>query len=298
MILSDTTSLAKQKHQIDKNSILQRTFDLSEVYRSLHNAYMERGVAADLDPNDKEHTFDAEWKIPHYFETGSDAIRVIVNALISNLKDPPKKLLDFPCGSGRVTRHMKSFFPEADVTACDLYDYHVNFCRDIIGAKGVMSRANLNEVDFGDKFDVIFCGSLLTHLPEREFMDAVRLIASSLSDTGIAVVTTQGRYAEFVQKNKYKVIEDDLFEVALSTVPETGFGYVNYNHKFMTETWNKQDQYGVTISRPHWLMKQLEDMQQIRIMDYSERGWDATQDVVVFGKPGVNAWMRSGDVVI
>ena len=281
---------------MNDDSILSRMFELQRVYSGLYEAYRARGIEKTLDPTDIEHNFDVAWKIPHYYETGADALRLIICGLIQGLHDVPKTVLDFACGSGRVTRHLQAFFPGAHVVACDLYESHVQFCSDVLGAEGFMSKENFNEIDFGVKFDVIFCGSLLTHLPADLFRKAMQLMARSLSDQGIAVVSMQGRHAEFIQRRKYKYIEDELFEVAMAGVDKDGFGYVDYNHHWLTNTWTKQANYGVAMARPHWTLKQLEEDYSIRVLSYTERAWDGSQDVVIFSKPAVNAWMRPGDV--
>ena len=100
---------------------LRRFFELQRVYDSLYKSYVARGVSRTLDPNDKENRFEEEWHVGHYFGVGADALRIIVTALIDGLREPPRTILDFPCGSGRVTRHLRAFFTEADIFACDLY---------------------------------------------------------------------------------------------------------------------------------------------------------------------------------
>jgi len=267
---------------------LDAHFALAGSYQSMYAAYRQRGFARALDPNDKEIVLDADWKLPHYFQTGADALRIIVAALVGGLRPPPRSILDFPSGSGRVTRHLRAFFPDAAVTACDLYPYHVDFCRDVLGAHGVLSREHLRCVDFGDQFDVIFCGSLLTHLPEPTFCEGIDLLARSLAPNGIAVVTLQGRHSEYIQHHKWKYLEDRLFAVAETAVRETGFGYVDYQHDFKAK-FDQQASYGITLVRPHWALRRLEARTDLRVLSYTERDWDDHQDVLVFGRPGINA---------
>ena len=64
---------------------------------------------------------------------------------------------------------LRAFFPDATIVASNLYGYHVNFCREIPGIDGIMSPEAIREADIGQQFDLIFCGSLLTHLPEPLF---------------------------------------------------------------------------------------------------------------------------------
>jgi SAM-dependent methyltransferase len=267
---------------------LARYFELSATYARMFADYEERGVSRILDARDKEFTGgDESWRLAHYFGVGADALWLIVRALHATLRDPPRTILDFPSGSGRVTRHLRAFFPAARVVACDLYDYHVAFCRDVLGAVGVMSCENFDELDFGERFDVIFCGSLLTHLPEHLARSALRLLARSLSERGIAIATLHGRHSDVIQARKWKYLSDELYAVAAATVPQTGFGYVAYDHDFK-KRFDQQSDYGVALVWPRWMAAALEQDTATRLLGYEERAWDDHQDVVVFGRPGIH----------
>jgi SAM-dependent methyltransferase len=207
--------------------------------------------------------------------------------MVRGLRKVPRTILDFPCGAGRVTRHLRAFFPQSRVFACDLYEQHVNFCVTELGAEGIMSKENFDELDFGVQFDLIFCGSLLTHLPENLFRPALRLLSRSLTEEGIAIVTLLGRHAEYVQTHKWKYLDDELFAVAASTVTDTGFGFVDYDHAILSK-FDRQARYGIALTRPHWILKIAEEDRQTRVLGFAERGWDNHQDVLVIGKPPIN----------
>jgi SAM-dependent methyltransferase len=272
---------------LDGQTGLQRLFELQSRYSALYASYLTGEVCRTLDPNDKENTIQQEWQYHHYFSVGTDALRLIVATLTANLRDVPQSILDFPCGSGRVTRHLRAFFPDARLVASDLYDYHVRFCVDELGAEGVSSKENFDEIEFEQQFDLIFCASLLTHLPEDLFRSALRLVSRSLTDRGIAIVTLHGRHSEFIQAHRWKYIDDSLYAVVASTLGETGFGYVDYDDDFRSK-FDRQARYGVSLIRPHWVMKLVEADHKARVLGYVERGWDDHQDVLVIGRPGIN----------
>ena len=52
--------------------------------------------------------------------------------------------------------------------------------------------------------------------------------------------------------------------------------------------FDQQENYGVTLCAPNWILKDLEARPSVRILGYFEREWDDHQDVVVFGRPEVN----------
>src|SRR2546423_6811264 len=253
----------------------------------MYETYIARGFSRTLDPKDKENQIKQEEQLQHYFNVGADALRATVAALISNSRDIPLAILDFPCGSGRVTRHLRAYFPNSRLVACDLYASHVNFCIEQFGAEGFMSKENFDEIDFEEAFDLIFCGSLLTHLPADLWGSALRLITRSLSDKGIAIVTLHGRHSEYIQRHKWRYVEDMLYAKIDETLDQTGFGYVDYDASIRS-ILDRQTRYGISVIRPHWAIKAVEGDDRTRVLGYVERGWDDHQDVFVLGRPGIN----------
>lgn len=261
---------------------------LAKTYGKLWRDYQESDVDKTIDTTDKENDFSSEWQLDHYFDVGVNAVRIICESLLISGRDIPKSILDFPCGSGRVTRHLKAMFPGAAIAGCDLYESHVEFVARQFGVIPIVSKENFDELDVG-QWDLIFCGSLLTHLPSELFWKAARFMVRSLSPNGIAVFTTEGRHSVHIHDHKWKLIEDNLFEVARRKYLEDGFGFVDYNEKFLSDAFGSQETYGVALTNPGWLMQGLASMEDIRILHFAERAWDDHQDVVVIGKPAVNA---------
>lgn len=272
---------------MDAAAEMRRFAELSDIYAALSAQYIRAGVNTVRDPEDKENTRTGGAHDTQYLSIGCSALRIVTQALLGNLRAPPASILDFPSGSGRVTRHFRAMFPEARIGACDLYRHHVEFCAKHFGAEPILSKENPDDLDLGPAWDLVFCGSLLTHLPENLFWPTIHFIARSLSPQGIAVVTLEGRHAEHIQDHKWKLIADDLFDVARESFHGSGFGFVDYQHDFK-QRFPDQERYGVALTRPSWLMKGLETRQDIRILGFTERDWDDHQDVVVFGRPGVN----------
>ena len=139
-----------------------------------------KNVSADISYRDGMHTGNTS----HYFRVGMSAIRCIDRAL-SQCSAPPvvKKILDLPSGYGRVLRFLVLRFPQAEITASELDKAAVDYCVKHFGAKGAYSEANLKTLSLGAKFDLIWCGSLITHLDRDaigdvlEFFTATRRVA-------------------------------------------------------------------------------------------------------------------------
>ncbi len=102
----------------------------------------------------------------HYYRVGLSAIRCIDEALqAANLKNV-RTILDLPCGGGSVLRILVPRFPGSEITACELASGAAEFCSRTFGARSAFSSLNLDEVSLGKEFDLIWCGSLVTHLNE------------------------------------------------------------------------------------------------------------------------------------
>ena len=134
---------------------------------------------------------------------------------------------------------------------------------------------------FPEKFDLIWCGSLLTHLPERIFQDALRFFSRSLADDGIAIITLLGRASSFIHHNLFKYLPDDAFERVEEEYSLTGFGYADYD---LQAKFFEQNSYGIAVVSPSYVMKCLENDYTIRVCGYLERHWDGQQDVLILKK--------------
>jgi SAM-dependent methyltransferase len=136
-------------------------------------------------------TGDAAW----FLESGRLAAASIEEALARHAADLSRlrRLLDFGCGCGRVTRRWASL-DGVDVVGTDTNAEAVAWCR----ANLPFARFETNELApplaFDDgSFDAIYALSVFTHLP----LDLQRAWAAELARTlppgGLLLVTTHGR---------------------------------------------------------------------------------------------------------
>lgn len=236
-----------------------------------NNSDMVDNVIQDISPNDQMFSGHS----PHYFSVGQSALRPIKFALdISNLdKSDIKKILDLPCGHGRVLRCLKAMFPNSKLTACDTNKDGVDFCHKTFGAIPVYSEEDVSKIAIKDKFDLIWCGSLLTHLNENKWPAFLQFFSSILSHQGIFVFTVHGREVAnrmYSAKKDYGLTKSQTSDL-LRDYKEKGFGYANYN---------SDENYGISLSSPSFVISQLEKSLNLRILMYLEKGWDGHQDVI------------------
>ena len=119
----------------------------------------------------------------HYFSVGRSALDCITTSLRAAKKVPAevKQILDLPCGHGRVMRYLKSAFPEATITACDLLRGGVDYCASTFGALPVYSHEQPSKIPLPHAtFDLIWVGSLFTHFDSDYWLEFLRVFRSFL----------------------------------------------------------------------------------------------------------------------
>src|SRR5260370_28242185 len=118
-----------------------------------------------------------------YFSVGWSALRCINISLMAAGTEPASvgTILDLPCGHGRVQRYLREAFQNADITACDLLHDGVDYCAKTFGARPLYSDENPANIAIeANSFDLIWVGSLLTHLRADRWRDFLGLFERSL----------------------------------------------------------------------------------------------------------------------
>lgn len=237
------------------------------------------GVIEEISPNEKAYLTEepeVNRTHEHYFSVGQSAVRCIKLALLTAGRHDVRRVLDLPCGHGRVLRTLKAAFPEAHFTACDINQDMVDFCARTFGAEPVYSDEDPRGIRITGQFDLIWVGSLLTHLDSPLWIDFLQLFESLLSPDGVLVFTTGGR--EVVDRlrsgRQTYWLPPDLTKEMLARYEESGFAYGQY-------PWTTYPRsFGISIASPTWVCSVLERMPELRLLNFTERGWDQHQDVV------------------
>jgi 2-polyprenyl-3-methyl-5-hydroxy-6-metoxy-1,4-benzoquinol methylase len=250
---------------------------VQSLLKNYHLAEIDKTISAN-------ETMMDQW----YFDMGRYAVEAISLAVMaSKIRENMQgsvisKVLDLPCGHGRVLRHLVHLFPEAEIHACDLDKDGVFFCESTFGARPIYSQEDLTQVDFGCQYDVIWVGSLFTHTSRDATKRWMTHLSKFLSPQGIIVATIHGRWSQHVHKVA-PYIREDRWEEILQNYSSTGHGYRDYykeeSHQFISGS------YGISIAKPHVTIKDVEDIPNTRIFLYLERGWGDHHDVVAIGCP-------------
>lgn len=222
-------------------------------------------------------TMLAVGKETEYYDIGHRAVELV--KFSAELCDKPHypDILDLPCGYGRVMRWLRANYNYARITACDLERGGVDFCRDHFGALPVYSKPDLRELPFNAQFDLIWVGSLLTHLPLDKWLTTLDCLVKWTRDCGVIVMSTQGRYftSQLARGQKY-IVENIHKEALLADFKRDGFAYQPYFEE-------KNGDYGIAVTSPEWIGRTLQRHPNLILRSYLEQAW-GMQDVVILYK--------------
>jgi SAM-dependent methyltransferase len=208
----------------------------------------------------------------NYFHWGLAALDCIRAALsMAEVEDPPRRILDLPCGHGRVLRMLAAAYPRADLIACDLDSDGVDFCARTFGATPVYSHNDPDQIGLPVPFDLIWVGSLLTHVSASRWSAFLRLFAGHLEPGGVVVFTTHGRgIVDELRRGENTVAVAEPASL-VADVERVGFGYQDYS---------RVPDYGISVSLPHWVCRELQEHPRLELVTYTEGGWNSFQDAV------------------
>jgi SAM-dependent methyltransferase len=220
------------------------------------------GVNMTISPRD--HMFNSDPDPVHYHALGWGALDGIRLALLGAQKKGVRSILDLPSGHGRVTRILRAEYPDARLAACDIDHDGVDFC--------------------ADTFDLIWCGSLLTHMDEPQWDAFLDLFESALEPGGVLVFSASGRCIvrrledpDFA--DKYLEPEEQRAAI-LRSYRETGFGYADYDMPDdLRESLSLPRRFGISLASPSWVGSVLQRHRGLQMLMYLEGRWGA-QDVI------------------
>jgi SAM-dependent methyltransferase len=242
------------------------------------------GVIYEVSPRDHMYNSYDEDDRDGYFSLGRAALDCIRVALLTAQVESPKSILDLPSGHGRVLRYLKAEYPEAQLAACDIDHEAVNFCATTFGATPIYGHEDPDAINCDGGFDLIWCGSLLTHLNKGYWAAFLNFFESMLADRGLLIFTTSGRKiaAKLADDEDGATFmkEPEAREVILDAYEQGGFGYANYSlPDGLREDLSLPETYGISLASPSWVFRVLERRTTLQLVSFTENRW-GSQDVV------------------
>ena len=222
----------------------------------------------EISPDDRMLEGDPE----HYYRWGLAALDCVQTALrAAEFDGQPRAVLDFACGHGRVARMLRAAYPEAAITVCDINPDAVEFCARRFNAAPVVGHHVPERTQLPGRFELIWVGSLFSHLDAPRWDGFLRLFSDHLEPGGVLVFTTLGRtIAGDIRSGRRRLAIADP-ESFGATFEEQGFAYQDYV---------TQPGYGIAVARPWWVCKLLLRFPELELVSYGERGWFGRQDAI------------------
>ena len=212
-------------------------------------------------------------RIHHYFEVGADALSVI-NKILQYLNIPKEQIgsiLDFPCGKGRVLRFIKAQWPDAEIYGSDIAERFTVFCKKEFNVKTFVSNKEFKDFELSKEFDLIWVGSLITHLPENLGLKLMTFLSKKLSKGGVLIISNHWLNSFLLYKNRFS--DDEKLSI---------MGALDTNKYSFTPYKNTPD-YGMSFISPEWYIKNISKW-DFKFMNYTEGLWDNNQDIICLKK--------------
>jgi SAM-dependent methyltransferase len=226
-----------------------------------------------------------------YFFTGQANIFTVFN--IINLRylycgrlDGLGSILDFGCGYGRVTRWFCAAFPDARIFVTDINRQGAEWCAAHLPCTAI------DPEPLAGNFDLIWVGSVFTHLPTLRAEALLERLLAALRPDGVLALTIHGRAVGFRMEGYdwqndrnprlHFGLSRERFEQMMEDYRHTGYGYADYSG---------QVDYGMCVASPSWYEERVLRSKEFVQILFQERA-DNAQDVLAFMRAGfkLTAW--------
>src|SRR5262249_31136055 len=145
------------------------------------------------------------------------------------------------------------------------------FCASQFAAEPLYSRDDLGTLAAERRFDLIWCGSLFTHLDRDRWPELLGFFADHLSEHGVLVFTTHGRQPIQWMLNGFADygLRPDERDALLCGYAKDGFGYV----------WPSNQTIGLSLSSLAFVCGQIERWPSLKLIGVEEAAWSGHHDV-------------------
>ena len=180
--------------------------------RSLQSTYKRRygsAIITAIDPRDEMYRFIADhWDWPYhavhmadrayaihgYLGSADRHMRELEDVLLEAGRPLPqvRSFLEFACGHGRMTRFLVHRLDRSRITVSDINPSAVAFTCNTFAVQGFRSVEDPRDLLHDGRYEVIFVGSLFSHLNHAYWGAWLQRLYSLLSDRGLLIFSTHG----------------------------------------------------------------------------------------------------------
>lgn len=201
-----------------------------------------------------------------------------------------RSVLDFGSGYGRVYRALPRMFPSAVCTAMELIAAAARFCAETFGGDYVVSSENLDHVAMPRQYDVVWVGSVFTHLPQHRWVGLMSFLARITSPGGVVVFTVHGEkslhvFETHILSSMSHVMTESDFRKVQSDLPQKGFCYVpkqaaDLAHGVKIGMNITPGEYGFSFNTESWVRGFIQTLPEWELVSHCPAAWANNHDVV------------------
>src|SRR5712671_5242718 len=196
----------------------------------------------------------------HYFSTGASALACILHAVGLAGIARPKSVLDFGCGAGRVTRWLRVAFPHTSIHACDVREVDLAFVKRSFAVTTWISGTDVANLKPPGSYDVIWVGSVFTHLSVQTSGRLFHELMGWLPPDGFLIFSVHGRYVlRRADSGAYNYGVGDRWKKLVTDYSESGYGYADYPKEV-----GLGPGYGLSLSKSAWWIDLIESDSNMR----------------------------------
>ena len=267
--------MAKIKGFINESNIYPSFLTIDFKEKKLAKAYID-AIAKDsvnfvdfISPNDEMYMFtknktdQKETALYLYLEAGRECFKSIENIVKTCGKsfEEISSFLDFACGYGRVTRFWIQEMKAGKIWVSDIYKDAVDFQKKYFKVNGFYSQTEPSNLVFPRKFEVIYVGSLFSHLPAIRFEEWLLILYNILEENGVLIFSTHG---EFLCPPTIKI--DSSGFTFWSDSESRSLCVEEYGSTFVTKDWVEQLANKLDITDIYFFEKELCGYQDIYVI--------------------------------
>ena len=165
------------------------------------------------------HIFDVNEALRSYYKVGVQAAKNLSEIVKKhNLKST--RMLDFGSGYGRVTRFLPQFLPKAEITISEVKSRALEFQKEALGFPGILHTQETSSFPV-QKFDLILCLSVFTHLPNNSFEAWIDRLVDALTPGGALIFTYNQVNESNAVFRHVAASEDTLFSFVADSLNDT-----------------------------------------------------------------------------
>lgn len=212
-----------------------------------------------------------------YFRRGYGAMAMIAHEC-QRARLYPASILDFGCGHGCVARMLKALYPKAKLTGQEVNPDWLAWCSDILGIETILSPPSIEEVVLDENsYDIIWAGSIFSHIPETAARHLLGQFRRGLTDRGIAIFSTAGQ----IMRNAY--VPGGMHNVSDEQIAQMSAAFDRNEYAFGAYDRSLYPNWGHSLIPSQWFFARSAEF-DMPLTGFYDAGWGATQDIYAMRK--------------